>query len=109
MNASDESNQPTPLQSASLYASHPTFIDVHRTGDGGFQLVEQTFVEPSPFSDDDIEVFRTVAASDVPTVVAALGGQCGDDVIALLVASQKGRNIGAWLEELGVPFTSEGY
>ena len=54
---------------------------------------------------DEYEYWITVPAQDVPTVIAALGGQPGDDVLELVARSAEsiiGQGERTWVKSLGI-------
>jgi hypothetical protein len=78
-------------------------VRVRLTDDDDLEFAGQDF-GGHPFA-DQYEYWITVPARDVPTIVAALNGQPGDDVLELVArhaASIIHQGERAWVESLGI-------
>jgi hypothetical protein len=87
----------------SLWAANRLYVDASVDADGVLRISGQDLGDN--LYGGEYEYFLTVDATDVPTVVAALGGAPGDDVLELLVAQAEqiirtGEK--TWLEGLGI-------
>jgi hypothetical protein len=85
-----------------LRARDGLYADVERTPDGGLVIRGQDL---HTFGDNEYEYTLTVRPEDVPTLVAALGGQPKDDVVELLVAHSEDifrQGESTWLDSIGV-------
>jgi len=85
-----------------MWARNELYVDVCLLEDGSLQFAGQDL---KTFGKDEYEYALTVAPGDISKVSAALGGEPGDDVIALLVANaeriiQTGEL--AWLRSIGI-------
>jgi hypothetical protein len=72
--------------------------------DKALTISGQDLHPPGPFG-DEYEYVLTVAPADIDTVVVALGGAPGDDVLPLLKANGpmiKNTGEQAWLQSLGI-------
>ncbi|MDI2125779.1 hypothetical protein [Yinghuangia seranimata] len=83
----------------SMYAANRLHVDARLAADGTLTI------EGQDLNGGEYEYVVTVAAGDVPVVIAALGGAPGDDVLALLAANgaavvRQGER--AWLRGLGL-------
>jgi hypothetical protein len=102
MDAPDNrTNQPSTRE---VWARRGLYIRIARTPDGDIRFEGQD-TNPNPFGHSDYEYTITVMREDVPQVVEALGGQPGDDPLALIEANietivQTGER--SWLQSLGI-------
>jgi hypothetical protein len=62
-------------------------VRVSLTPAGELQFHGHDLKPPPLFGESDYEYTLTVASDDIPTVVAALGGAVGDDVMPLIEAN----------------------
>lgn len=96
---------PTPKPiSVKLYEQDNLFVSAYIQDDGVLEIAGQDLSPPEAFG-DEYEYFVSVEAADIPTVVAALGGQPGDDVLALLKSHGEKIVSGGeqkWLKSLGI-------
>lgn len=75
------------------------------TLDDGALVIRGKDTRQNPWGPSDSEYSLTVAAGDVPTVVAALGGAQGDDVLDVLETHGADVVVGgerAWFRSIGV-------
>ena len=87
-----------------VWAKNRLHVQISRTVGGGVRFDGQDF-SPNPFGDSEYEYAITVDRADVPTIIEALGGQPGDDVLALIEANietivRTGEQ--TWLTSLGI-------
>ena len=85
-----------------IWRDNGLVIRVRLTEDGDLQFAGQD-LKP-PFG-DEYEYWITVPAKDVPTIIAALDGQPGDDVLELVArdaASIVRQGERAWVKSLGI-------
>ncbi len=98
-----DSGRVTAPRKVSLWARNRLYVDASVDADGVLTISGQDLGDN--LYGGDYEYFLTVDATDVPTVVAALGGAPGDDVLDLLAANAE-QVISAgektWLESLGI-------
>lgn len=85
-----------------MHAADRLFVDASLTDDGELVIAGQDLGRPGMA---EYEYSLRVPAADIPTVVGALGGGPGDDVLALL--ERDGQQIvrrgeKSWLESLGL-------
>ncbi|MBM7791002.1 hypothetical protein [Tenggerimyces flavus] len=85
-----------------MYAAHRLHVWASATDDRGFVIEGQDLGRPGMV---EYEYSLRVAPADVPRVVAALGGQPGDDVLDLL--EREGELLvrageSTWLKSLGL-------
>lgn len=89
----------------SLLAEGSRWIDAELRTDGALVIDGQDLDPPVGLGGGEYEWAITVRPGDVPTVVRALGGQSGDDVLDLL-ASHRDEVVGAgeltWLHGIGL-------
>jgi hypothetical protein len=100
----DLSNHPNQASTRQVWAKDDLYVSVSRTVGGGLSVDGQD-ANPNPFGDSDYEYTVTVGRDDVPKVIEALGGQQGDDPLALIEANidsivRTGEM--TWLKSIGV-------
>ena len=97
--------EPTPEPvSVQIYEQDNLFVSAHIRDDGDLEIAGQDLSPPEAFG-DEYEYFISVKTTDIPTVVAALGGQPGDDILVLLKAHGEQIVSGGeqkWLRSLGI-------
>lgn len=87
-----------------IWSRNKLYVDVSINEDGNLVFAGQDLDPPGAFG-AEYEYWITVAADDIPVVVAALGGTLGDDIIPLVAANAEiivrtGER--AWLAGLGL-------
>lgn len=98
--------EPTRLRAVRMYAAERLLVVATAWSDGSV-CIEGQDLGPNTPGGDEYEYYLTVAAGDVPRLVAALGGAVGDDALSLLAVHGQAIVEGGetrWLGEHGVPF-----
>lgn len=95
------------VRTARMYAADRLFVDAFMWSDGAVSIEGQDLGPNTP-TGDEYEYFATVEPDDVPLLLAALGGQPGDDPLRLLEAQGEAIVRGGettWLTEHGIPYS----
>lgn len=96
----------THVRTIRMYAFDRLFVDAYVWSDGAVSIEGQDLGPHTP-GGDEYEYFATVEPGDVPLLLTALGGQPGDDPLALLETQGESIVRGgetAWLDAHGIPY-----
>jgi len=95
------------VRHARMHAADRLFVDAYSWSDGAVSIEGQD-LGPSTPTGEEYEYFATVEPGDVPLLIAALGGQPGDDPLMLLEAQGEAivrQGETGWLKEHGIPYS----
>lgn len=92
--------------SVNIWSANQLFVDVDLGQDGSLRIQGQDLNPANPFG-GEYEYAMTVRPADVPLIVAALGGEPGADVLALMREHARaivGQGESRFLKGLGIDY-----
>jgi hypothetical protein len=94
-------------RSVNLWSVNRLYVDAALETDGTLRFLGQDLNPDNPFGGNEYEYALTVRPADVPRIVAALNGEPGADVLALLKTHARqivGKGESRFLKSCGIEY-----